>query len=461
VTPAGRIALAVAVAVAVAVTTIAAAPASADRTKKRRAKHTPTSTSVRIVDLVGDSATATATATATSGTGTGTRTGTATTTGTATSTSTATGTATIDRVASAITETDAAADADAARSEYLVPELRAGSLQARLYGSLRPTIGVAHRETAVERDRWAYGFAGSRIDVGLDVDVGRGVTGSLYVQVAAGRDDVATAGTVDLERALVSYQPIDVLEISVGRDYVPMSAQSATPSEARVFPTRIAIDETFVLPADVGLQVTTSTSLLTAMVGAWNGVATDVMLEPGAEERGLLYSARIEATPLGKLAFDERTRPSSLRLGIGAGATYRAATAFTPTGAAGSRSRDLRAAAAVRVAWRGLFVQGEILRRQITDDLSMRPDVATGGYVQASWRFAAGAVDVAPLARAGIERVRALSAPATGGSLELGGAVFPFARGSDRLSIAALYAHLVDPILGASDEVRAQLRLGF
>lgn len=344
----------------------------------------------------------------------------------------------------------------------IVPELNAGPLRAKLFGSLRPTFGLAHHGEAAPRDRWTYGIAGSHVDLGLDSEVGGGVSALLYVALGTERDGTgSTKGQVDLERALVSYRPVDAFRISVGRDGVPLSAQSATPSYARVFPRKIALDDTFVVPADVGAQAAFATDKVTALAGVWNGIESDVMLEPGSTERGFLYSARVEVTPNGRFAFDEGLRPEHVHVGIGAAVTYRAATAFTMTGDVGSRSRDLRAAASVRLAYQGLFAQAEVLRRQITDDLSTRPDVATGAYAQASWRLAVRSVDVAPLARFGIAKVRQLSAPALGSTIELGAAVFPLARSSDRLQIVGLFARDVDPDLGPTEQVVTQVRLGF
>jgi len=364
------------------------------------------------------------------------------------------------------TDADAdAADAAPAARATLVPELTSGPVRLKLFGSLRPTFGIVHRDTSSPRDRWGYGATGSRIDLGLDARVGGNVSALLYVTVGAGTaepDDTGTTrttATVGLERALMKWEPVRDLAISVGRDAVPLSAQSATPTTGRVFPDRIALDSTFVIPADVGAQATYTSTYVTTAAGVWNGIAGDAMLAPGSSERGLLYSTRVELTPLGKLPFDEHTRDTRLRLGIGGAATYRAATEFSPTGAAGMRTRDLRAGLSVRVAWDGLFVQTELLRKQVTDDLSSRPDVATGGYVQGSYRLRAGPAQVAPLLRAGIERVRQVSAPTTGSSVEAGAAVIPFA--SDRLVVVGLWSRIHEPDLDPEQRVTGQLRLQF
>jgi len=366
--------------------------------------------------------------------------------------------ATADDAATATTATTTD-DAPAVR-DTLVPELASGPIRLKLFGSLRPTFGIVHRDTTSPRDRWGYGATGSRIDLGLDAKVGGGVSALLYMTVGTAVDDQdKTTASVGLERAVMRWEPVHDLVLSVGRDAVPLSAQSATPTTGRVFPDRIALDSTFVVPADVGAQATYTSTYVTTAAGAWNGVAGDAMLAPGSSERGLLYSARVEVTPLGALGFDENQRDKALKIGIGGAATYRAATAFSPTGAEGMRTRDLRAGLSLRVAWDGLFVQTELLRKQVTDDLSSRPDVATGGYLQGSYRIRTGTIAVAPLFRAGLERVRQVSAPATGSSVEVGGAVIPFA--SDRLVVVALWSRIAEPDLDVEQRVTGQLRLQF
>jgi hypothetical protein len=344
--------------------------------------------------------------------------------------------------------------------ENLVPAISSGLVKLQVFGSLRPTFGLVQRDTTSARDRWDYGAAGSRIDLGADAKAGHGVSAIFYMKLGSSVSEDDNDAKVEVERAIVRWQPIKELRLSAGRDRVPLSAQGATPTAARVFPSRIALDSTYTMPIDVGVQSALTTPYVTASLGVWNGLAGDTMLAPGAEERGLLYSSRLEITPLGSLDFDETHRDCPLRFGIGTGATYRAASTFSPTGAEGMRSRDLRVAVSARMAWKGLLLQTEVLRKQITDDLSERPDIATGGYVQASWRFGVSKIEVAPLFRAGIDHVRQLTAPATGSSVEAGGAIFPFGN-TDRLVLVALWTRQQDPDLRAENRLTGQLRVRF
>lgn len=338
-------------------------------------------------------------------------------------------------------------------SDPVLPELATRAVRATFFGSLRPTFAMIQRDTPAARDRLTYGLGGSRVDLGLDAAAGAGVSALLYVRVASEDGE----GRIELDRALVRYEPTRFLRFGVGRDKVPLSAQSATPTAARLFPTRIALDDTFVRPIDVGASASVVTDKVTTIAGVWNGAGGDAMLEPGATERGLIYAARVEVTPLGAFAFDETKTSDQLKLALGAGASYRAATAFTPAGNAGTRSRDLRATASVRVGWRGLYAQAEVLRRQITDDLSMRPDVATGGYVQASWQLSTHGVGIGPLFRAGVERVRQLSAPATGSSVEAGAMISP----ARRLQIVALFGRIAEPDTEVAQQLTTQIRVPF
>jgi len=333
--------------------------------------------------------------------------------------------------------------------------LSKGASQLAFFGTFSPTFDVAHRDRAAERDRWAYGAASSRAALGIHAGLGD-VSGIVYVRVAAPSEGQAS---VDLERAVVRYKPIDALVLAAGRDRVPLTLQSALPSAAMLFPSRIALNSRFAITAQAGAQVKLEVARANVQLGAWNGASDDITLTSMPDERGLLYTARAELTPLGSFELDENGGEGDLRIGIGGGASYRAATRYLADGESTSRSRDLRAAAALRIGWRGLLVTSEVMRRQVTDDLSMRPDVATGAYLQASYRVHAGKLRIVPMARVGALAIRELAAPATGSSVELGGAVFPMA--TDKLRLSALYQRVVDPDLGLAQGALLQIRLAF
>jgi hypothetical protein len=334
-------------------------------------------------------------------------------------------------------------------------QLHNDAATAQLFWALAPALDLGYRPDATDRDRWVYGAGGSRATLGIYATYGQ-VSGLVFAGLGSSPQGQSS---LDLETALVRWKPTKLLTLSAGRDRVPVSVQSATPTPALVFPSRVPLDGEFALKAQAGVQAELSHEYVTARVGVWNGISSDISGAMPVPEQGLLTSALVTVTPLGKLDIDENAGRGPLRIGIGGAIAYRASSSYLPDGMTASRARDLRASFAVRVGYKGLYGEAEVLRRQITDDLSMRPDVATGAYIQGGWRFRAGKASFAPLLRLGTLAVRQRSAPARGGSFELGLAALPLA--SDRLRVVGLYQYLVDPDLGASHRGLAQLRLAF
>ncbi len=330
-----------------------------------------------------------------------------------------------------------------------------GAAKAELFTALSPAVDVGYRPEAEPRDEWAYGAAGSHAALGLYASSGD-VTGLVFVLLGAPTD---TQSAVGVDLALVRYKPRPYFWVEAGLEHIPLGIQGATATPALVFPSRVPLDSTFDIGAQAGAQIVASHDLGTVQVGVWNGTSGDISGTMPVDNRGPLLSARVEATPLGKLPFDENHVTDDLRVAVGIGATYRAATSYLADGMEGTHSRDLRATLGVRVAWYGGLVEAEVLRRQITDDLSLRPDVATGAYLQAAWRVYAGKTLIVPLARVGVLGIRELAAPATGRSIELGAAIQPGA--SDKLRITALGQQIIDPDLGESDRLVASVRFAF
>jgi hypothetical protein len=121
-----------------------------------------------------------------------------------------------------------------------------------------------------------------------------------------------------------------------------------------------------------------------ASLGAFGGSFVSGKLD-GAREQGPLFSVRVDAEPLG--AFESRdARPmrGPFRFAAGAGVVYHPAVLFDEDGFLDRRIRDVRLSASARVAGGGVYAQAEILRRDRSDDISSRREVATGAYVQAA-----------------------------------------------------------------------------
>jgi hypothetical protein len=108
---------------------------------------------------------------------------------------------------------------------------------------------------------------------------------------------------------------------------------------------------------------------------------------------------------------------------------YREGTLFESTGYEATRFHELRFDAAARLAFKGLFVQGEYLRRQQRDDLSSRAATATGAYVQSSFFFPIPGTKfaLAPLGRYGVSIEDQDFSPRTSIEIEAGIAFFPMA----------------------------------
>jgi hypothetical protein len=204
-----------------------------------------------------------------------------------------------------------------------------------------------------------------------------------------------------------------------------------------MFPGRSGPNEVFVQGPDFGAGVAfrLPEDLLVAQVGAFNGTGEDL---GAADHQGLVYSARVDVNPLGQLPLGEAaTGRGPLRLGFGAGVLYHMSRHYDSAGFPGSRRRDLRASASVRVAWQGLYVQAEGLRRQRTDSLSDRPEITTGAYGQVSWLVAA--IGLAPLARIGWAAEDQGFAPRTTLWLDGGVAFYPSRTDPDSIKITVEY----------------------
>lgn len=333
-------------------------------------------------------------------------------------------------------------------------ELSNGPAKARLFGSLGPAVDFKYTPTATDADRMKGGVAASNAGLGLHAQIST-LSGIAYVSVTAPQNDNSF---VHLDRATLRWQPIKYLQLSAGHEPIPLDLQAATPMATMMFPQALPWHGQFSPVAKAGGQIAGLHEYGGVWVGIWDGFAPS-FVDQIFEERGIMTSARVEVTPLGSFAFDENVKDIPLRIGIGAGVTYREATGYLADGMATRRSRDLRAAGSVRVGFRDLLVELEVMRKQITDDLSMRPDVATGAYAQASWRLRIDTWQLVPLARVGMYTIRQMSAPAQGTSAELGLGTIPWP--SDRVRVIGLYQYDGNPDVGTSHRGVLQARLSF
>jgi hypothetical protein len=337
------------------------------------------------------------------------------------------------------------------------PEVASEKKSWELSGYLQPQVGMTYRPDGLPRDRFEYGASATAAGLeitgepwqrwGYDVHLvvageSREVVTGVEVVDSNGdgvADEVSTDSELSpsllVERAAITYQPVELFGVVVGQMRIPFTAQEQSPQTALMFPQRSGPNEVFLKGPDLGALavLTIQDDLVRASLGAFNGSGAPV---GESEERGLVYSARIDANPFGEGDL-ERGR---LRIGVGAGFLYYPATVYDAAGYLASRIRDLRASASFRLAARGVYLQAEVLRRQRTDSLSSRPVVATGAYAQGSWFLPVRSpIGWAPIARIGYAAEDQGFAPRDTLFLEAGLTAYPRPEEPDSLKVVAQY----------------------
>lgn len=304
-----------------------------------------------------------------------------------------------------------------------------------IHGYVIPTLLAAHRSDAVARDKLTLGVASTRFGVvfaGEPFEMWRyRVEATFDAAMLSNRDAAAravvtdvgivdTTGTgsstpgtavthtfitdVNIQEATVSFQPIDWFYATLGHMRMPFSVAQGAVLTAQMFPRRPAPSNLFTSGADDGLVGTFDLleRRMQIRVGAFNGSSLGLQV-PQTTPLGPVYSAFVDVQPLGTLPPREGdSGRGPLRIGLGMGALYRNGALFDAKGFEATRFRDVRLSAAVRLAFRGLFLQGEYLRRVQTDNLSLRPSLATGAYVQASYYYRIDRIALGPIGRFGV-----------------------------------------------------------
>lgn len=321
-----------------------------------------------------------------------------------------------------------------------------------LHGYVQPQFGVRYRPAALLRDRWEYGGLSSR--AGLIVS-GTPVTTFSYVvhlsidartlQVITGVEAVDTNGDGSIESLVISrrptvgtlfeevtmsWHPVDVLTLKMGAMRMPFTVALRSANTNLMFANRPGANEIFQSGSDQGILAAGDwlDGRIQGSLGVFTGTSLG-LLPADTDARGLLYSARVDGNPLGKLPRAETDfERGPLRFGLGMGMLFRGGTLYSKTGYELADIQDTRMSASLRVAFRGMFVQAEALRRLATDNVSSRPDQASGGYAQASYFFPVSTtlgIGLAPLARVGVTTENERVLPRRTVYIEGGLAVFP------------------------------------
>jgi hypothetical protein len=297
-----------------------------------------------------------------------------------------------------------------------------------LEGYVNLGIGVRAVPKAVPRDQLTYGLRSSVaglivrgtpfdrfsyiVHFGVNPEALALVSGvDLADKNGDGTDqDVATeekeVTIVPVEEVSIAYAITSWWNVKGGHFYIPFSPGASVLVTSQMFPSRPEPTRVFMIGADQGVA-TTATFIderIRASIGVFNGSSLALNV-PGTTTFGPVYAALVDAAPLGKMPDSEGDpKRGPFRFAIGTGVLYRMGKLFESTGYEATRFREVRLDAAARIAFLGMFLQGEVLRRQQRDDLSGRPASATGAYVQGSYFIPLPGTHVAlaPLARYGV-----------------------------------------------------------
>jgi hypothetical protein len=321
----------------------------------------------------------------------------------------------------AAAQTDEPADR-AAAEEPAKPKKKAVRLAVN--GYVQPQIAVRYRPEALPRDRFEFGMGATRAGLifrGRIYNTWRFtvhfVLGGEFLEALVGLDviDRDGDGAIDdvtsktellaglaIEELSVTWAPLRFLQVRAGQMRIPFTAAHRSPNTALMFPDRSAPNAVFLRGSDLGVlgELDLADSRFQLAAGVFNGSGVSF---GRSNERGPLLAVRIDGSPLGAFPFVEGDlERGPFRIGVGGGLLYFPSTIYDAAGFASTRARDLRLSGSLRIAGGGFFFQAEVLRRQRTDSLSSRPDLATGAYGQMSFFvWVPDAFGFAPIARVG------------------------------------------------------------
>lgn len=352
-------------------------------------------------------------------------------------------------------------------------------------GYVLPQFQYVSLPSALPRDQRQFGARGSRVGFAIHGAPVEHFSYMIHLVVApAGTDRVtllspnstpalgislptSTGTSIEIEEAVLGYRPVRWFEVRVGASRMPFSVAQTTPVPKQMFPVRAPQSSEFQSGADTGLSTTVAP--LEGRLQIAGGVFLGGSLggaAPNQTVRGPALSVSVSAHPLGAMSLREGDLGRSpLRFALGFASVYRRARLLDSTGYETTSFTDTRIAAWLRAHLAGFYVQGELLRRLRTDDLSGRPSVSEGGYVQASYWVPLGkGLALSPLARAGVVTNDLGFQPRKFTSYEGGLAFYPDADAAEpeKLRILVEYQHAeLSPFGELQREALVQLQLEF
>ena len=332
-------------------------------------------------------------------------------------------------------------------------------------GYINPRFSFRYRADAFPKDEFDYGFDGG---AGLIVDAKpfEMWRGRLHLLISAKAIElVGSADDVDLngdgvpdaievttrevarqvvQEASITFAPIDQFGAKIGAMRIPFTLQQQSANTALIFASRSSANEVFLSGADVGalLYGDILDGRIVTSFGVYNGTSLGLELDNTAD-RGVALSFRADVNPFGAFPFGEGDHQDSpFRLGLGFGMLYKPATSFDErTGTEPHAVNDVRLAASLRMAFRGLYFAAEYFRRQATDDFTFRPQIADGAYGQLAFFFKIVNFGLEPIVRVGFTAADQSFDPRFIGYTDAGINLYPEARGDDpdRLKLSLQY----------------------
>jgi hypothetical protein len=346
-----------------------------------------------------------------------------------------------DRAAEGDTEADDADDADDEKAD--------GKDILTVNGYVQPSFNVVYRPDGLPRDELDYQFRGRAglifraepfdmwsaiIHFELNNNVITALTDvDVFVRadnnVGVNKTRASFPGTL-VQQAAVKFQPIEFVRARAGFMRIPFTSQQQSANNALLFPERSTPNEVFLSGADLGaLAEVDIKRYFIGSVGVFSGDSLGLDLE-NAATRGVVVSFRGDVNPFGEFdAKESDIKRGPFRLGVGFGTMLRPTTIFDDRTGTEARSLfDVRIAASLRMAYRGLYFGAEYFRRVQTDDFSFRPQVADGAYGQVAFFIPViDSLGLEPIARAGFVAIDQTFDPRLVGYTNAGVNVYPIA----------------------------------
>lgn len=352
-------------------------------------------------------------------------------------------------------------------------------------GYVLPQFQYVSLPSALPRDKTQYGARGSRVGFAIHGNPLEGFSYMAHFVIApAGTDRVtllspnstpalgitlptSTGTAVEVEEATLGWRPAQWLELKLGAVRMPFTVAQTTPVPKQMFPVRAPQSSEFQSGADTGLLATFAPFAGRLQVAS--GVFLGSSLGGGAANqtvRGPALSAHVSAHPLGAMSLREGDLGRGpLRVAVGFSSIYRRARLLDQTGYETTAFTDTRFAAWLRAHVAGVYVQGELMKRLRTDDLSGRPSVSEGAYAEASYYQPIGTtMALGPIARAGVVTNDIGFSPRKFTSFEGGLAFYPRAEGPEPEKLRILVEYLqaeLSPFDELQREALVQLQLEF